>query len=57
MKKKKKKKYVKPKITRIKLDAETAVLMACKVAGGSAEGPRNINCRGGSGGYCMTQGS
>jgi len=52
----KKKKYVKPKITRIKLDAETAVLMACKDAGGVG-GPHNKNCRGGGGGYCMTQGS
>jgi hypothetical protein len=57
MKKKKKKKYVKPKITRIKLDAETAVLMACKVHRGSVVGPNNINCGGGSGGACQTQGS
>ena len=57
MQKKKKKKYVKPKVTKIKLDAKTAVLAACKVHQGSG-GPNNINCRGmGGGGLCLTHGS
>ena len=39
---KKKKKYVKPEITKIYLDAECAVLGACKFSGGS--GPNGSNC-------------
>ena len=54
--KKKKRKYVKPKITRIKLDATTAVLSTCKVQHESF-GPMNDNCRGMQGGTCVEQGS
>jgi hypothetical protein len=58
MQKKKNKKYVKPEITRIKLDAKTAVLSFCKTQGGSG-GPGNVNCRGGIGdrGQCLSHGS
>ena len=42
MEKKKKKKYVKPELTRIYLDAECAVLGACKHSGGS--GPNGGDC-------------
>ena len=42
MEKKKKKRYVKPKLTKIYLDAECAVLGACKFTGGS--GPNGTNC-------------
>jgi hypothetical protein len=55
--KKNKKKYVKPKVTRIKLDAKTAVLATCKVQGGSVVGPMNVNCRGGGQQGCLEQGS
>ena len=54
--KKKKKKYIKPKITRIKLDPKTAVLSVCKVPGGSG-GPGNVNCRGLGGNQCFDHGS
>ena len=37
-----KKQYEKPKVTRIKLDAKTAVLGICKTAG--AGGPGFFNC-------------
>jgi hypothetical protein len=39
---KKKRKYVKPEVTKIYLDAECAVLGACKFSGGS--GPNGSNC-------------
>jgi hypothetical protein len=39
---KKRKKYVKPKVTRIKLDAKCAVLGGCKIAG--EEGPMTTGC-------------
>jgi hypothetical protein len=55
-KKIKKRKYVKPKITKIKLDATTAILGSCKAAGISG-GPMNNNCRGGMFGTCREQGS
>jgi len=42
MESKEKKKYEKPKVTRIKLDARTAVLGICKTSG--AGGPGNFNC-------------
>lgn len=54
--KKNKRKYVKPKITRIKLDAKTAVLATCKVFHGPG-GPMNVNCQGVGRGGCMDQGS
>jgi len=38
----KKKKYEKPKVTRIKLDAKTAVLGICKTSG--AGGPNSYGC-------------
>ncbi len=57
MQKKKKKKYVKPKITKIKLDVKTAVLSVCKVQAGSG-GPMNLSCRGvGDHGHCLEHGS
>jgi len=56
MQKQKKKKYVKPQITKIKLDAKTAVLAACKVHRGGTGGPMNVNCGGGPQG-CLEQGS
>lgn len=52
----KKKKYLKPKINRIKIDAKTAVLNVCKVSHGPG-GPLNKNCRGGVGGICREPGS
>jgi len=39
---KKKKKYVKPEIKKIKLDAKTAVLAVCKTA--SIGGPSGVGC-------------
>ena len=39
---KKRKKYVKPKVTQIKLDAKCAVLGGCKVAGD--DGPNGTGC-------------
>jgi hypothetical protein len=56
MQKKKKRKYVKPKVTKIIFDAKTAVLSTCKVNFGSG-GPMNKNCRGGGGGICREHGS
>jgi hypothetical protein len=53
---KKKKKYEKPKITKIRLDAKTAVLASCKFPSSSG-GPRNQNCRGAQFGICREQGS
>ena len=53
--KKKKKKYGKPKITRIKLDAKTAVLATCKTAH-STGGPEHPHC--GPGPFpCLDDGS
>jgi hypothetical protein len=42
MMKKEKKKYIKPEITKIKLDAKTAVLAVCKTSG--LGGPSGGNC-------------
>ena len=42
MEEKKKRKYVKPEVTKIYLDAECAVLGACKNASGS--GPNGSGC-------------
>lgn len=39
---KKRKKYVKPKVTKIKLDAKCAVLGGCKISGDS--GPGGSGC-------------
>jgi hypothetical protein len=39
-----KKKYEKPEIKRIKLDAQTAVLTVCKVSGAPGGGPTSQNC-------------
>ncbi len=49
----KKKKYVKPVVTKIKLDAKTAVLGNCKIAGGS--GSNGDDC--GDPLYCFSAGS
>jgi hypothetical protein len=38
MKKKEKKEYEKPEVTKIKLDAKTAVLATCKNSGGAGGG-------------------
>jgi hypothetical protein len=53
MEKNKKKKYVKPMVTKIKLDAKCAVLGGCKISGGS--GPSGDDC--GSPLYCHSAGS
>ena len=50
-----KKKYEKPKITRIKLDATTAVLAACKTSG--AFGPGGVGCIDFFGDACSQAGS
>jgi len=42
-KEKQKRKYEKPEVTKIKLDARTAVLGVCKTAGSSG-GPTGANC-------------
>ena len=42
METKKRKKYVKPKVTKIKLDAKCAVLGGCKIGGD--DGPNGTNC-------------
>jgi hypothetical protein len=49
----KKKTYVKPEVTKIKLDAKCAVLGFCKISGGS--GPAGDDCGGGL--PCLGQGS
>jgi len=54
MEKKQKKKYNKPKVTKIKLDAECAVLGFCKTSPGV--GPGKPNC-GVSGIACSSNGS
>ena len=57
MQKQKKKKYVKPQITKIKLDAKTAVLAACKVHRWGTAGPLNVNCGGVGPQGCLEPGS
>ena len=42
MMKKEKKKYIKPEIKKIKLDAKTAVLAVCKTTG--IGGPSGVGC-------------
>jgi hypothetical protein len=54
MKPKKKKKYEKPRITKIMLDAECAVLGFCKTSGSG--GPSAANCAVGAA-VCSTAGS
>ena len=53
MEKKKKKKYVKPEVTKLSLDAKTAVLGGCKLVGG--DGPAGSDC--GNPLYCKSAGS
>lgn len=53
MEEKKKKKYIKPELTKIKLDAKCAVLGFCKINGGN--GPNGANC--GNPLSCFSQGS
>ena len=53
MEKKKKEKYVKPEVVKIKLDAKCAVLGFCKINGGS--GPSGSDC--GNPLSCFSQGS
>ena len=53
MEEKKKKKYVKPEVTKISLDAKTAVLGGCKLQGGS--GSNGDDC--GHPLYCFSAGS
>jgi hypothetical protein len=50
-----KKKYEKPQITRITLDAQTAVLGFCKGAAGG--GPVQNSCEDALGDNCLSQGS
>ncbi len=50
-----KKKYQKPKITRIKLDAKTAVLAVCKTDG--KFGPGKMGCKNHLGNSCNQAGS
>jgi hypothetical protein len=50
-----KKKYEKPKITRIKLDAKTAVLSVCKTSG--VFGPGKTGCLTFLGDDCIDMGS
>ena len=40
---KKRKKYVRPKVTQVKLDAKCAVLGGCKIGGD--DGPGGSNCQ------------
>jgi hypothetical protein len=51
-----KKKYEKPKVTRIRLDAKCAVLGFCKQAS-TGSGPVATGCVDGLGSACQTQGS
>jgi hypothetical protein len=51
----KKKKYEKPQVTRIRLDARCAVLGFCK--SGSFGGPVVAGCTDGLGSSCLTAGS
>ena len=51
----KKKKYEKPEVTRITLDAKCAVLGFCKTTSGA--GPAVVNCQDGFGSACLTSGS
>jgi hypothetical protein len=53
--KRKKKEYDKPKVTRIRLDAQCAVLGFCKTGGGS--GPVFTGCVDAFSSPCMTAGS
>jgi hypothetical protein len=53
--KKMKKKYEKPKITKIKFDAKTAVLAVCKTSG--IGGPGGMGCETFLGDPCKTAGS
>jgi hypothetical protein len=55
MEKDAKKKYEKPQITRIKLDAKTAVLSVCKTSGHF--GPGNPGCQTFVGDPCLDSGS
>jgi hypothetical protein len=52
--KKSKKRYEKPVVTRIRLDAKCAVLGFCK---GASSGPAVGLCTDGFGGGCLTNGS
>ena len=52
---KEKKKYEKPQITRIKLDAKTAVLSVCKTSG--TFGPGTMGCLSFLGDNCLDAGS
>ena len=54
MEEKKKKKYVKPVVIKLSLDAKTAVLGGCKMAGSA--GPNGDDCGGAFLG-CLTAGS
>ena len=51
------KSYRKPQLRHVKLVAEEAVLLTCKLQGGGVFGPNNTNCRGLLGSDCVTQGS
>ena len=55
MEEKKKRKYVKPEVTKIYLDAACAVLGACKTSGQA--GPAGSGCQDVWGDPCSSQGS
>jgi hypothetical protein len=55
MEKDAKKNYEKPQITRIKLDAKTAVLSVCKTSG--SFGPGTVGCQTFLGDNCQDMGS
>ena len=54
---KKKKKYEKPEVTRITLDAKCAVLGYCKNYNISGTGPAALTCSDGFGSACLSSGS
>jgi hypothetical protein len=54
---KKKKKYEKPEVTRITLDAKCAVLGSCKNYPSSGTGPAVATCSDDFSSYCYTPGS
>ena len=52
---KEKKKYIKPEIKKIKLDAKTAILSVCKTSG--SFGPGTVGCQTFLGDNCLDMGS
>lgn len=52
-----KKSYQKPRLDRVELVPEEAVLMSCKIPLGVVVGPNNANCRGIGGPICSLHAS